>query len=77
MLIFLQEPVEQETRGLRLSRRQVQWFMQDGVVHLRHVAAVERRLFVAVIQKEMRLYSIYVWAKKIEVLRADSELTKL
>ncbi len=44
-LIFLQESTEQVTWGLGPPRWQLQGFMQDRLVHLRHVLAVERRLF--------------------------------
>lgn len=64
-LIFLQESVEQVTRGLRLSRWQVKWFMQDCIIHLWYIPAVEWRLFVAIIQKEMWLYSIKFGLNKI------------
>ena len=44
VLVLLQEPDQQRAHGLRLPLRQRQRLVEDPVVHLIDVTAVERRL---------------------------------
>lgn len=44
VLVLLQETHQERADGVRLPWRQLQWLVEDSVVHHPHVPAVERRL---------------------------------
>ena len=43
-LVLLQQSQEEAAQGVRLPRGQGEGLVQDPIIHLRHVATVERRL---------------------------------